>query len=66
MGKTTNPFQKSMARLQLPEGFGDSISVSGFNIEADDERCVEVPRELVPQLLAHGLVEVQPKAAATA
>ena len=57
MSSTNNPFQQTMVRLQVPAGMGTSISVRGFTVEADDDRCVEVPKDVVAELKAHGLTE---------
>lgn len=62
----TNPFKPSFVRLQIPAHMGGSVSVAGFNLEADDENCVEVPSEVAPLLIPHGLTPVQPKEAAAA
>ena len=59
----TNPFTKSMVRLQLPPGAGSTVSVSGFLLEADSEGCIEVPATVVTELKAHGLTEPAPKPA---
>jgi hypothetical protein len=40
---------------------GRAISVGKFTLEADEDGCVEVPREIVGELTPHGLVEVPPK-----
>lgn len=52
-----NPFNKAMARLQIPPHMGQSISVRGFEVEADEDGCVEVPPELVAELKGHGLTD---------
>jgi hypothetical protein len=49
-----NPFQTSMVRMQVPAHMSGSIAIGGFTLEADDGQ-VEVPHELVDELLAHGL-----------
>jgi len=55
-----NPFIADMARLQLPEGMGNMLSIDGFSLQADKERCIEVPRKYVKDLMQQGLVEVGP------
>lgn len=50
-----NPFKQTMVRMQLPPGSGSSISARGFELAADEDGCVEVPKELVPELECHGL-----------
>jgi hypothetical protein len=50
-----SPFQTTLVRLQLPEGAGDSISVRGFSLQADADRCVEVPQDVAADLASHGL-----------
>ena len=59
-----NPFEQSMTRLQLPEHMGTSVSARGFTLDADDDRCVDVPPDMVAELVAHGLTAPQPKKAA--
>lgn len=56
-----NPFQQSMVKLQLPAGMGGSISARGFTVDADADGCVEVPKDLVPEMKAHGLTDPVPK-----
>jgi hypothetical protein len=59
-----NPFAQTMVRMQLPPGMGASVSARGFNVEADDERCVTVPKDVGEELKAHGLVPyVEPEKA---
>jgi hypothetical protein len=65
MNVKSNPFLKSMARLQLPAEMGRSLSVGGFELEADDEGTVEVPKEHVAVLKAHGLVDYVPRKSGT-
>lgn len=55
-----NPFTKSMVKLSVPAHMGSNLSVAGFNLDTDDDGCVEVPREHVDVLKAHGLTEYQP------
>ena len=52
-----NPFQQTMVRMQLPAGHGASISMRGFEVQADSDRCVTVPKEFTPELEAHGLTK---------
>lgn len=59
-----NQFQQSMTKMKIPEGMSTSVSVSGFNLEADAEGLVEVPKNLVPILRDHGLSEYQAPAKA--
>lgn len=54
----SNPFAVSLVRLQLPVGMGKSVSVAGFNLEADKDGCVEVPLAQAKDLEAHGLIPV--------
>lgn len=51
-----NPFLQGMTKLQLPEDMGNMISVEGFCLEADKNRCVEVPSKYAKDLIAQGLV----------
>jgi hypothetical protein len=58
-----NPFEQTMTRLSFPPGMGTCISVAGFTVEADEQGAVTVPKEHVPVLKAHGLVDfVEPGA----
>lgn len=50
-----NPFLQGMTKLQIPEGMGTMISIGGFCLEADKDRCVEVPSQYVAELEAQGL-----------
>ena len=61
-----NPFQQTMVRMAVPPGMGASISIRGFTIEADGTGHVEVPKELVAELTAHGLSKAAPAAAPAA
>ena len=55
-----NPFIQGMTRLQLPEGMGNMLSVGGYCLTADKERCIEVPAQFVKDLTAQGLTPVAP------
>lgn len=59
----SNPFQQTMVKLRVPDDMGESISIGGFDLQADKDRCVEVPKTLAPTLREHGLVDFveQPK-----
>ena len=57
MSATKNPFQQTMAKLRVPEHMGESISISGFDLQADENRCVEVPKNLAAELRGHGLTD---------
>lgn len=50
-----NPFQTDMIRMQLPEGMGSMIAVSGFSLHADEDGCITVPKMHVAHLQAQGL-----------
>lgn len=50
-----NPFAQTMVRMQLPPGMGASISARGFEVEADADHCVTVPKDVAEDLKAHGL-----------
>lgn len=52
-----NPFKQSMARLQIPPHMGSTVSCRGFEVEADEDGCIEVPTELVAELKGHGLTD---------
>ncbi len=52
-----NPFKQDMVRMAVPLGMSTNLSVGGFNLSADEDRCVEVPSKLVPALRDHGLIE---------
>jgi hypothetical protein len=56
----SNPFVQTLARLQLPAGAGRSISISGLEVQADEDGVVEVPQHLVDALRSHGLTEAAP------
>lgn len=62
----SNPFKQSMTRMRIPEHMGTCVSVSGFTLDADADRCVDVPNNLRPALESHGLTvaEAKPEAAA--
>lgn len=62
MTNPTNPFNLSMVELQIAPGMGSSISIGGFNLEANDDGIVEVPKHLADELRAHGLTDPKPKA----
>lgn len=57
-----NPFSQQMVKLHIPEGMGTSVSIEGFNLEGDEDRCVEVPKHLTQRLKDHGLVDAPAKA----
>ena len=50
-----NPFNPAFVRMKLPADAGPSISIGGFNLVADSDRCVDIPPEKVEELKAHGL-----------
>ena len=52
-----NPFKQHMIKMRIPDGMGDNISIAGFNLTADEDRCVTVPRRHVSDLESHGLTE---------
>lgn len=51
----SNPFAVNMVKLYVPAGMSPSISVAGFDLAADKDGAIEVPKEHVPTLMAHGL-----------
>lgn len=51
----SNPFQQTMVKLQVPEDMSPSLSIGGFDLQADKDGCVEVPKHLAPTLREHGL-----------
>lgn len=53
----SNPFTRGMTRLQIPDGMGDVLSIGGFTLKADKDRCIEVPQEFVKDLRAQGLTD---------
>jgi hypothetical protein len=53
-----------MTRMQIPAHLGTCISVSGFTLDADEDRCVDVPNDLRPALESHGLTVAAVKAEA--
>lgn len=54
-----NPFDQGMVKMQFQPGQATSISVGGFNLDGDEDGCVEVPARLVPELKNHGLAPFQ-------
>jgi hypothetical protein len=58
MSSHKNPFKLSMVRMRIPDNMSTSISVGGFEIEAEPDRTVEVPVHLAAGLEAHGLTKV--------
>jgi hypothetical protein len=58
-----NPFSQTMVRMQLPADAGTSISARGFTLEADADRCVEVPKDVAEDLKSHGFTKAADKAA---
>ena len=60
----SNPWSDAMVRMQLAPGMGSQLSVAGFNLSADADNCVTVPRDVSKLLEPHGLkpyVEPEPK-----
>lgn len=53
----SSPFQQTMVKLHVPEHMGTSFAIGGFEIEADSDRTVEVPKHLAPVLKEHGLTD---------
>lgn len=66
MSTAQNPFRASMTKLAIPPHMGSSISVAGFQVDADADGTIEVPKEHVTELLAHGLTLHAPAADAKA
>lgn len=50
----------AMVRLVIPAGMSTSVSVEGFELEADDDRTIEVPEKAATTLRAHGLTNWSP------
>lgn len=61
----SNPFIQDMVRLRLPDGMGTTMSIGGFMIEADKERCIEVPSRYVDDLRQQGLRDAGPAQASS-
>lgn len=59
-----NPFALSMCTLYVPAHMGRSLNVGGFEITAEEDGAVEVPKQHVQELLAHGLTTEAPAPAA--
>lgn len=55
----------AMVRLVIPPHMSTSISVEGFELEADDDRTIEVPEKVAGTLRAHGLTNWTPPPPAT-
>ena len=45
--------QNTQVRMKGPEGSGN-VCVAGFELEPDDDGCIEVPPHHVKELEAHG------------
>lgn len=54
-----SPFQQQMVKLKAPEGYAGTVGFRGFELELDDEDCIEVPSDGVPELEAHGFTRLQ-------
>jgi hypothetical protein len=63
---TKNPFQQTMTKLRVPDDMSPSIAIGGFDLQADDDRCIEVPKHLAAELRGHGLTDWVEPAAKTA
>lgn len=50
----------AMVRLVIPAHMSTSISVEGFELEADDDRTIEVPEKVAATLRSHGLTNWSP------
>lgn len=62
-----NPFDQNMVRLQLPADCGTQVSAGGFTVDADEDRCVSVPKgPIADALMSHGLTPATTAAAADA
>jgi hypothetical protein len=64
--RMSNPFLTSMTKLYLPAGMAGMVNVSGFEVTAEPDGpngppCVQVPREHVDTLRAHGLTLEAPE-----
>lgn len=57
----SNPFTQGMVKLQLPEGMNNMVSVGGYCLTADKDRCIEVPGQYVRDLMAQGLTQYSGK-----
>lgn len=50
----------SMTRMVVPAHMSTSVSVEGFELEADEDRTIEVPEKIAVTLRAHGLKDWTP------
>ncbi len=55
----SNPFAHDFVRAQLAPGMGDYLSCRGIVFKADEDRCVEIPRDVFRELDGHGLTIYQ-------
>jgi len=60
MTSDKNPFRASMTTLWIPPHMSSMVSVGGFEVEAAADGSIEVPKEHVAQLVAHGLSTTPP------
>lgn len=58
----SNPFQQQYVKMQFPTHMEPVISISGFTLTGDEDRCVELPRNLMETAKSHGLIEFVAKA----
>lgn len=50
----------AMTRLVVPPHMSTSVSVEGFELEADEDRTIEVPEKIAAVLRSHGLKDWTP------
>lgn len=53
-----NPFAVSMAQFVMPSHMSRSLSIEGFDLQADENGIVEAPEKHAETLLAHGLMRM--------
>ncbi len=53
-----NPFTQQMVKMRFPPGSAGVMSIEGFNLTADKNGVVELPKNLVKAAESHGLTVV--------
>lgn len=63
MNAPVNPFRASMSKLWFPPGMATSVNVGGFEVQAEEDGSIEVPKEHVSALVSHGMLTAPPAVA---
>ena len=53
----SNPFDRSMVKMQAPANHGTQISARGFTVDLDKDGCVSVPADVARELESHGFTK---------